>query len=280
MIRLIMVALAFATAAPAFAAPCGEREAALREAKLVTWPKLYRTRDSKGLANFLAEGFVSMAADGTLTTRAEEVAWVAANPWQPQDFRYTITRIDCPAPGVGVVLGKGQSVRAGEGSKFAQSYVSSNLFVYQGGRWRAAMSHVSGAQTEPVAASIEADLLAVERRWNRAVAERDGAAVAEILSDDFVFIAPNGAIVGKAALVHAASDTAYVIDPFETVEPLVRVYGSTAVITGTFVQSGHFKGAPFSGRYAYTDVYAQRGGRWVAVSAQASALASAKAPNG
>jgi len=132
-----------------------------------------------------------------------------------------------------------------------------------------AMAPVAGA----AAPSASDQVLAVERAWNRAIAARDGAAVSALLSEEFVFVAPNGLIVGKAAMVRAASDRAYAIDPFDTIDPVVRLYGKTAVVTGSFTQKGSYDGKAFASSYAYTDVYVLRRGRWIAVSAHASLIA-------
>ena len=147
----IAASVLMGAAAPAAAAPCGaEHEAALRHAKLSTWPSFYHNQDAAGLAGFLTDDFVQVGSDGRATARADEIAWVAANPWRPRDFAYSIARIDCPAPDVAVVIGAGRSVWAVEGGAVVHSYASSNLFVRDRGRWRAALSHLSGERSEPL----------------------------------------------------------------------------------------------------------------------------------
>lgn len=147
LITLILVTTAFF---PAAAAPCGKHEPVLREAKVVTWPDLYRRGDTEGLARFLAADFVSIGPDGTVSTAAQEIAWLKEHPWQPQEFRYTITRIDCPTTHVAVIVGAGRSVQTNEnGHKIVHGYSSSNVFVLDGVSWRAVVSHVSGESSKP-----------------------------------------------------------------------------------------------------------------------------------
>ena len=138
-----------AMASPAWATSCGMQEAVLREAKLTAWPGFYQRQDAKGLAAFLTEDFRSIGADGTVTLRAKELAWVAANPRTPSDFVYRIASVTCPTRDTAMIIGQGRSTRVQRGVRVAHRYTSSNLFVRQDGRWRAAMSHISGESTTP-----------------------------------------------------------------------------------------------------------------------------------
>src|SRR5688572_19229314 len=49
---------------------------AIRMAKVETWRQLYRNQDSAGLNDFLLDDFIVIGADGSLTTKAEEVEWL------------------------------------------------------------------------------------------------------------------------------------------------------------------------------------------------------------
>lgn len=135
----------------AYAGSCGKHEPALREAKLELWPRFYRESDAKGLADFLAPGFIAIAADGSISSREEELLWVANNVWNPIDFEYRISRIHCPSADTAVVVGEGRSIHAAkDGRRTENRYTSSNLFVLKDGRWRAAFSHISGERSMPL----------------------------------------------------------------------------------------------------------------------------------
>jgi hypothetical protein len=132
--------------------PHGDHDASLRDRRF--GPDGCRRAGGRSGVRRRARGrtddFVQVGSDGRVTTRADEIAWVAANPWRPRDFAYSIARIDCPAPDVAVVIGTGRSVRSVEGGAVVHSYASSNLFVRDRGRWRAALSHLSGERSEPL----------------------------------------------------------------------------------------------------------------------------------
>ena len=123
-------------------------EAQLREIKTQTWPDFYRNQDVEGLSAYLAPGFVNISPDGTVTTREEEIAGVAAEAWNPTNFRYLVDRIDWFGPDLALVIGRGLSDRTDDGGQpCSHSYASTNLIrrtPTSPTGWRALASHVSG----------------------------------------------------------------------------------------------------------------------------------------
>lgn len=120
--------------------------AALEEAKLRTWPTLYRTNDADGLANFLADGFVAMSDDGSLETKGQVVAWLRTNKWSggQSNFSYKIAAISFYGPDTANVYGVGSfDGKATDGSACRMRYTSANIFVKQGERWRPSFSHTA-----------------------------------------------------------------------------------------------------------------------------------------
>jgi hypothetical protein len=50
----------------------------------------------------------------------------------------------------------------------------------------------------------------------------------------------------------------------------VRVFGNTAVVTGSDTEKSTYKGKDSSGKYAWMDVFANRNGRWQAVASEST----------
>jgi hypothetical protein len=126
------------------------------------------------------------------------------------------------------------------------------------------------AQVAPDA--VRAELLALESRWDSAVVRKDIAVLERILAPSFVFIGADGSVSTRSEMLAGLQTPDLVIDPFETRDVQVRLYGSTAILTGWFEQTGRFQGRAYRVRSRYTDVYVRESGRWVAVTAHASAL--------
>jgi ketosteroid isomerase-like protein len=152
-VSAFLVAMVWALASPSATADPPSHsadEAALREAKLVEWPGYYRRQDVDGLAAFLLPGFQAIAGDGAIEEREAVLASVRANPWDPANFRYEIDHIRFLSDDTALVIGRGGSDSARDGRPCRARYRSSNLFRKVEGRWRAALSHISGQACDPV----------------------------------------------------------------------------------------------------------------------------------
>lgn len=109
--------------------------------------------------------------------------------------------------------------------------------------------------------------------WDRAIVRKDEAAIAAPMADDFRQIDGGGNVETKASFVADLVSPALQIDPYVVEEFEVRLYGDTALLSGTTRMTGRFDGKPFATRYRYIDVYVRRGGEWKIVSVQITKLA-------
>jgi len=148
----ILAALLLVAGAPeAQSASCRAHESALRDIKLKEWPSYYRSGNAEGLRRFLLDEFRVVQGDGSVSLKEEEVAWVAQGEWNPKDFVYRITSISCPGTSTAIIVGEGRFKREVDGVWLEHRYVSSNVLLLHKGRWRPAISHISGERSEPVA---------------------------------------------------------------------------------------------------------------------------------
>jgi len=135
----------------------------------------------------------------------------------------------------------------------------------------------SGQQTNKSAIgvekkTVEEQLRQLEREWDDASVRKDITALGRILSDDFILITASGTVKNKAQLIDSIKSTDLVVEPFETEDVMVRIYGDTAVLTGHFTQKGSYQGKSFSYQFRYTDVYVKMPQGWQGVSAQATLM--------
>jgi ketosteroid isomerase-like protein len=117
--------------------------------------------------------------------------------------------------------------------------------------------------TEAAAASDLDALLALNRDYVRAVQDSDVGRFGEILADDFLCSLPDGALIDRELFLEKTALPAP-ISNIEVHDVNVRLMGDFAIIHAqtTFTTAD---GRPGMGRY--TDVWARRNGRWLAVSA-------------
>jgi ketosteroid isomerase-like protein len=109
----------------------------------------------------------------------------------------------------------------------------------------------------------------LNREYIRCVVRADADAFERILADDFLCSNPDGGLLDKAAFLQRTRDasplSSMVIDDVR-----IRVMGDVAII---HAHTRYELMDRRSGEGRYTDVWARRDGRWLAVSAHVTRLA-------
>ncbi|MEW6127014.1 MAG: FKBP-type peptidyl-prolyl cis-trans isomerase [Acidobacteriota bacterium] len=137
-----------------------------------------------------------------------------------------------------------------------------------------AFAQKKSAGAKPVKAATtggQAQFKKLEEDWVKAMIERDVKALNLILADDYFIIDPDGKTTDKAGTLEDIKSGAFKFESIEFSEFKVRVYGTTAVVNGGEVVKGSYNGQSITGAYRFTDVFARRNGRWLAVSSQLTA---------
>ncbi len=111
----------------------------------------------------------------------------------------------------------------------------------------------------------------MERDWTEAALKKDVATLDKILADDWV----GQGITGSATKAQALADLKSGDSKQDSVtlgEMKVRVFGNTAVVTGSDDEKTSYKGKDTSGHYTWTDVFVKLQGRWQAVASQGTLM--------
>ena len=144
----------------------------------------------------------------------------------------------------------------------AMVVVSSSLHA----RTTRPQSNATGPRDEEVVREI----VDLERQAKDAALHRDAAFSERTLAEDYVAISPLGQVIGKAETVAARRTAQLRYDSIEVTDMVVRLYGSTAVVTARADVRGKELGEEFSGPYRFTRVWVRRSGHWQTVSYQAT----------
>jgi ketosteroid isomerase-like protein len=128
------------------------------------------------------------------------------------------------------------------------------------------------AASVPAAGPDEAAVLAAQKERMQAMVRGDVDALGRLLPDDLTYTHASGVADTKASLLSSIKSGKLKYKSIDPGQPRVRMYGNTAVLTGTAtvqVESTMAGPAPF--QILFTDVYVKKGdGAWQAVAWQST----------
>jgi hypothetical protein len=110
----------------------------------------------------------------------------------------------------------------------------------------------------------------VEDRRIKALIDDDFATLEAVLADDLTYGHSNGVVDTKASYMETLRSGKTKYQTIERLPSVVRLYGDTAIITGTATVGLRGQAAPFTIRY--TLAYVMRDGQWRMVAWQSTRL--------
>ena len=116
----------------------------------------------------------------------------------------------------------------------------------------------------------------MEQDWTTAEINKDMAAFDRLLADDWIQIDWEGKTDTKKQWLEFISSPDFKITSARIVEMKVRQFGNVALATGVNEEKSTIKGKDTSGRYAWTDTYANRNGHWQAIASQVTPVPSSE----
>lgn len=137
-----------------------------------------------------------------------------------------------------------------------------------------ALSQMSDKQekTKVRRAGVEQVLMQMERDGNEATVRKDVATLDRLLADDWVYQGPDGTQT-KAQALAALKSNDQSFDFIKLGDMKVRVFGDTAIVTGSEDEKSSYQGKDTSGHYLWIDVFVKRQGRWQDVASQSTPIA-------
>jgi ketosteroid isomerase-like protein len=134
-----------------------------------------------------------------------------------------------------------------------------------------AASVLSFGQAKPEA--VEQILKQLERDWTQASLKKDIAALDKIMADDWVSIDFQGKAVTKAETLANLKAGLPATQAAGIGEMKVRIFGDSAIVTGSDTEKSTLQGKDVIDKYLWTDVFVKRDGRWQAVASQSTKVA-------
>ena len=131
----------------------------------------------------------------------------------------------------------------------------------------------------PASSANEADadrgkLIALENAWNQAQMSKDVPGVEQLLAPTFIYTDYDGVVQDKKKFLDDLKDPGYRATSMINQDQQVFPYHNAAVVVGTYLTKGTYKGKVFEHRGRFTDTWMYQDGKWVCVASHISLIKS------
>ena len=114
------------------------------------------------------------------------------------------------------------------------------------------------------------ELKQIENDWVAASKAKDAAKLGDILADSWTALTWDGKKEDKAKALADMKTPGNSLDSIEMGSMTVRIFGSTAVVTGSDTAKSTEEGKDTSGKYVWMDVFVKQDGKWKAVASEST----------
>jgi len=136
-----------------------------------------------------------------------------------------------------------------------------------------AQAQTKAAEAKKPAASANAasdELKQIENDWVDASKTKNAEKLGDILADNWMALGWDGQRTDKAKALAEMKTPGNSLDNIEMGPMTVRIFGNTAVVTGSDTEKSMENGKDTSGKYVWTDVFVKQNGKWRAVASQST----------
>lgn len=121
-------------------------------------------------------------------------------------------------------------------------------------------------------AGLRNEVEKLNRQWMESYVRRDTEFLERHLAPDYTSTFPDGAVLDKKSEIESLQSGAIALTAMTPTEMNVRLYGTTAVITGQSTITAKENGQEVGGEYRFIDVWAKQGNQWQAVASQVTRI--------
>lgn len=109
--------------------------------------------------------------------------------------------------------------------------------------------------------SDAATIRALESKWVDAYKQRQIAAIASLLADDYVITQEDGSVYGKVGFISFNAGSLHV-DVAEASDLRIHMHDNVAVVTAAYHEKGVQGGKPYDYHDRLTDIWMKTNGKW------------------
>src|SRR5712691_11365981 len=118
----------------------------------------------------------------------------------------------------------------------------------------------------------EGRIIALESAWDQAEQNKDATALANLLSDNLVYVDYDGSLSNKQQFLASVKSTSISSEQINNEGVTVRLYNNVAVSTGIYRDKGVENGKPFQRRGRFTNVWINQNGAWQCIASQSTLI--------
>ena len=120
------------------------------------------------------------------------------------------------------------------------------------------------------------ELHRLSERWFQAWLDKDAPTVERLMAEDYLYVAPNGLVLDRQAILAVIRSPSYRLDHGTRTEVVVRAVGREgAVVRHRYQGAGSFEGTAFTDDQRCVMVWEKQAGQWRLVMEQCSFSQSA-----
>ncbi len=119
----------------------------------------------------------------------------------------------------------------------------------------------------------EGRIIALESAWDQAEQNKDATALANLLSDNLVYVDYDGSLSNKQQFLASVKSANVSSEQINNEGVTVRLYNNVAVSTGIYRDKGVENGKPFQRRGRFTNVWINQNGAWQCIASQSTLIA-------
>ena len=118
---------------------------------------------------------------------------------------------------------------------------------------------------------MSSELCDLSERWFQAWLAKDDATVERLMAADYLYVAPNGLVLDRQAILRIIRSPSYRLDHGMRTEVVVRAVGhEAAVVRHRYQGAGSFEGTSFTDDHRCLMVWEKQAGEWRLVMEQCS----------
>jgi uncharacterized protein (TIGR02246 family) len=120
------------------------------------------------------------------------------------------------------------------------------------------------------------EIATLSKAYDAALKARDTKALGKLFDDDGQFVLPDGRLMDKWSYIARLTRASVTIDTAESTIGSIRVFGDTAIESGTWTATATEEGKPKTARERYTAVWVKKTGTWVLTAEHVTAIPDEK----